>query len=243
MSPVVHQSMCSILAARVEVSETTIAVETSRQDRPLAVLRDLTCNRRIDTLFSLPDRSHTTRWRNLPDDHLGKPGRTKRTRESIGQEIMQEGWYGEDYLILYDESESSAASERYGLATSLPGFELLGLLRWDDFIVRDASGAIYTVPTVPLDQEFLEPSRLSFDVTRLMAHPRFTGKIKWYKQPVAFGGNPWEPENLSWISHDEHARVVRLWNDRYRERHGRSRRGQGIFWRVIPKLSVWLQRT
>jgi hypothetical protein len=69
---------------------------------------------------------------------------------------VQEGWYGEDYLILYDGPESTAASERYGVAQSLPHYRLVGLSGWDDFIVKDPSGALFTVPTVPLDTDFLE---------------------------------------------------------------------------------------
>ena len=70
---------------------------------------------------------------------------------------MREGWHGENHLILYDESETSAASESYNIAGSLPGFAILGLCGWDDFIVRDLSGAVFTVPTVPLDREHLKP--------------------------------------------------------------------------------------
>jgi hypothetical protein len=33
---------------------------------------------------------------------------------------MREGWHGEDYLILFDESELTAASNRYEMARLLP---------------------------------------------------------------------------------------------------------------------------
>ncbi len=64
---------------------------------------------------------------------------------------MLEGWHGDDYLILFDESEVAAASDRYEVLRLLPGFKVLGLRSWDDFIVRNASGQIYSVPTLPLD--------------------------------------------------------------------------------------------
>jgi hypothetical protein len=49
---------------------------------------------------------------------------------------MHEGWLGEDYVVLFDESEVAAASERYGAWRLLPGFTVLGLRSWDDFIVH-----------------------------------------------------------------------------------------------------------
>ena len=124
---------------------------------------------------------------------------------------MLEGWHGENYLILYDESETSAASESYNIAGPLPGFAILGLCGWDDFIVRDLSGAAFTVPTVPLDREYLEPFDLPLAGAQLEPDPRFTGKIKWYIQPVVFGGDPSKDENMTWVSHHDHAQVVRWW--------------------------------
>jgi hypothetical protein len=53
---------------------------------------------------------------------------------------MREGWYGEEYLVLFDASEVSEASVRYDIASSLPGYEVLGLRGWDDLIVRDTAG-------------------------------------------------------------------------------------------------------
>jgi hypothetical protein len=45
---------------------------------------------------------------------------------------MREGWHGD--LILFDESEAVAASDRYELLRLLPGFNVLGLRSGDDFI-------------------------------------------------------------------------------------------------------------
>lgn len=70
---------------------------------------------------------------------------------------MREGWYGDNYLILFDESEVPSASERYAISTSLPGYQVLGLSGWDDFIVRSAAGQTYSVPTVPVDERYLTP--------------------------------------------------------------------------------------
>jgi len=45
---------------------------------------------------------------------------------------------------------------------------------------------------------------------------RFSGKIKWYVKPIVFGGDAGVGENLVWVSHEEHAQLVKFWNDKYR---------------------------
>ena len=37
---------------------------------------------------------------------------------------MQEGWCGGDHLILFDESEVAAVSERYAISALLPGYQI-----------------------------------------------------------------------------------------------------------------------
>ena len=69
---------------------------------------------------------------------------------------MIEGWYGDDYLIFFEESELSSAETRYNFTTLLPGFQIVGLRGWNDFIVRDSAGHTYSVPTVPIDKRYLE---------------------------------------------------------------------------------------
>ncbi len=138
------------------------------------------------------------------------------------RKFMREGWHGKDYLILYDESESSAASDGCRIAQSLPGFEILGLCGWDDFIVQDPNGAIFTIPTVPLDRELLEPFEVPLDGIRFEPDSRFTDKIKWYLKPIVFGGDPSSGENMIWICHEEHAQLVLWWNDLYFKLKGPS---------------------
>jgi hypothetical protein len=88
-----------------------------------------------------------------------------------------EGWHGDDYLILFDESEVAAASDRYEVLRLLCGFKVLGLRSWDDFIVRNVSGQIYSVPTLPLDARDLTPLSLPDGATTLNPDTRFSGKI------------------------------------------------------------------
>jgi hypothetical protein len=58
---------------------------------------------------------------------------------------MREGWHGDDYLVLFDESEVAAASARYEVSRFLPGFKVLGLLSWRNHS-RSLSGPIREAP-------------------------------------------------------------------------------------------------
>jgi hypothetical protein len=129
---------------------------------------------------------------------------------------MKEGWAGDVYLILFDEAEVANLSELYGFSEMLPGYRVLGLRGWDDFIVQDSERRTCFIPTVPLDLKYLTPA--ATPVRRENLHPdaRFRGRIKWYVKPIAFGGDPGLAENLKWISLEEHARLVRWWNNLYR---------------------------
>lgn len=129
---------------------------------------------------------------------------------------MMEGWQGDDYLILFDEEESRSATGRYRLEDSLPGFWIVGLRGWDDFIVLDGEGNTHTVPTVPLDRKYLEAFSLPASMS-LRSDARFTGKIKWYVKPLIFGGDPQANENLAWLTHEQHAELVVWWNATYRK--------------------------
>jgi hypothetical protein len=48
----------------------------------------------------------------------------------------------------------------YAIAQCLPGYEVIGLRGWDDFIVRNSVGEAYSVPTVPIVPEHLSPFSL-----------------------------------------------------------------------------------
>ncbi len=129
---------------------------------------------------------------------------------------MIEGWHGENYLILFDEAEVASASDRYAISQCLPGYEVIGLRGWDNFIVRNSVGEAYSVPTVPVVPEHLWPFSLPAETSGLRADERFSGKIKWYAKPIVFGGDPSLGENVIWVSHEEHTQLVRYWNTLYR---------------------------
>jgi hypothetical protein len=121
---------------------------------------------------------------------------------------VRQGWYGDDYLILFNDSEASAASDSYAISQVLPGFKVIGLRGWDDFILQDSNGATFSVPTVPAIPAHLSPYALPPAGSTLAPDDRFQNKIKWYVQPVVFGGDPQLGANIVWISHDEHAQLA-----------------------------------
>jgi hypothetical protein len=125
---------------------------------------------------------------------------------------MTEGWYGDEHLILFDGAEVAAASERYAISQFLPNYRIIGLRGWNYFILQDSGGRIYSVASVPIVAAHLSPYALPSAGSRLMPDDRFTGKIKWYVTPTVFGGDPKLGENVIWVSHEQHAQLVRWWN-------------------------------
>jgi hypothetical protein len=129
---------------------------------------------------------------------------------------MTEGWFGDDYLILF-EDRASGLDRAYGLSDALPGYRLVGLRGWDDFLVEDSTGACFTVPTVPIVQEHLAP----FTIPKISAKPepdaKVRGRIKWYVKPIALGGDPQLPDNIAWITLEQHTELVTWWNRKYHE--------------------------
>jgi hypothetical protein len=134
---------------------------------------------------------------------------------------MREGWYNDDYLILFEEAELAAASDRYQIS-QLSGYQIVGFRSWDDLIVRDAAGHTYSIPTVGTDLLHLEPFVPANGEAVLKSDDRFTGKIKWYIKPILFGGSPRLGENVTWVSHEEHAPLVKWWNDQYHQLKARK---------------------
>jgi len=128
---------------------------------------------------------------------------------------MNEGWQNDDYLIVLTQDESIAAMEAYRFEHYLPGHTLLGLRNWNDFIVINACGVMFTVPTLPLDASCATPYALAQQIT-LEPDARFTGKIKWYLKPLVFGGDPTDKAYTVWITLEQHAELVIWWNEQYK---------------------------
>ena len=117
---------------------------------------------------------------------------------------MREGWSGEDHLIIFRNRRLTPVSERYAVPALLPGYRILGLRGWDDFVVQDAANRSYSIPTVPLDLQYLSPFNIPPNVM-FRKDECFVGKIKWYINPIVFGGDPKAEDNITWVSHEQHA--------------------------------------
>lgn len=131
---------------------------------------------------------------------------------------MKDGWQNDDHFILFEsQEEAMAATARYGLSEYLPGYFVVGLKGWDDFILCDTSGKYFTVPTVPLSKEEIRPYSFPVEALKLKSDERFANKIKWYIKPIVFSGSPTEDGNMAWITHEQHAQAVRFWNKTYFE--------------------------
>jgi hypothetical protein len=128
---------------------------------------------------------------------------------------MTEGWFNDEYLVIFSQSEGVSLSSKYKFADSLPGYTLVGLRGWDDFIVINPAGVMCSIPTVPLSEtsktEFAIPNNLSLE-----DDIRFTGKIKWYLKPIVFGGDPQDKQNLTWVTLEQHVELVVWWNNQYK---------------------------
>lgn len=131
---------------------------------------------------------------------------------------MKEGWCKERYFILFNDSdESLAATQRYCIPDFFPNLYVVGLLGWDDFILCSSTGEYSTVPTIPLVPEFLAPFEFPMESMRLEIDPRYEKRIKWYVKPLVFGGSPIDESNIVWVTHKEHAILVKWWNELYRK--------------------------
>ena len=129
---------------------------------------------------------------------------------------MKEGWHGDDYWILCeDQQESLRLTALYGVTAYLPDHFIIGLKSWDDFILCDRAGHYFTIPTVPVDPERLSPFSFSAETLRLQTDGAHEGKMRWFVKPICFGGDSLAPDNVRWLSLDEHVQIVKWWNQLY----------------------------
>tara|TARA_B100000941_G_scaffold76825_1_gene52385 strand:- start:162 stop:578 length:417 start_codon:yes stop_codon:yes gene_type:complete len=130
---------------------------------------------------------------------------------------MKEGWHENTYLILFEAEEIRQRGLDYKIEQHLPGHSLLGMCSWDNFIVReDASGKLFLVPTLPIKPENLVPWLDKLPDSESLEHDdEVFKKVKWYLDPVIFGGNPEPGDNMVWITHKDHVDAVNYWNHIY----------------------------
>ena len=141
--------------------------------------------------------------------------------EDVVSKHYNEGWHNKDYLILFPDEEIEGISNKYCIDQYLPGYIVLGLWDWDEFIVRDKWGYTYIVPTVPMDRQFLKRVQLPKPL-KLQADTNVGGKIRWIAKPLFFGGDPNKRGNLSWVTHEQHQQLVVWWNKQYHSLNSES---------------------
>jgi len=128
---------------------------------------------------------------------------------------MVEGWFKDEYLILFERGEVPTASERYFIERWLPGYEVIGLRSWDDLLIRNSAGQVFSAPCVPLSADYMSPVATLPRADALSSDTRHSGQIKWYVQPLVFAGSPTDSSNVQWVSHEHHGQLVVWWNERY----------------------------
>lgn len=134
---------------------------------------------------------------------------------------MTSGWHSDEHLILFeDPSEAIEMAQRYEIQERLPGYTLIGLRGWDDFILLSSEGQFHLAPTVPLHADKLSAWTMPDDFSSLEADPATESKIKWYITPLVFGGSPVDESNIAWVTPDQHVDLVRWWNNKYDEVKG-----------------------
>lgn len=85
---------------------------------------------------------------------------------------MREGWCNKDYWALCeDQREAEHLTAIYGLAEYLPGYFIVGLKSWDEFILADCEGQYFLVPTVPLERAGVASFRFPAESLRLELSP------------------------------------------------------------------------
>lgn len=128
---------------------------------------------------------------------------------------MTEGWIDNVYIAMYEPGEAESFERACKFDSLLPGYSVVGLRGWQDFIVTDSTGSAFIVPTVPLEAEYLEPFEIPV-AGKLTPDNRLAGKVRWLVKPLAFGGSPDQHDNVTWISHQQHAELIGWWNNQYR---------------------------
>ena len=78
----------------------------------------------------------------------------------------------------------------------LPGFSVLGLRGWQDFIVQDQAGATFTILSVPLDTRYIAPFNLP-EPFKLQPDAQLVGRVKWLVKPLVFDASPEAEDNVS----------------------------------------------
>lgn len=128
-----------------------------------------------------------------------------------------EGWLSKNYYILFSDSEKELYKEKHHLGKYLPEYEFFGLFNWDNFIVNVPNKYYAIVPIIPLLPKYVTKFSYKNRSILLTQDPSLKGKMRWYKTPLVYGGDPKDEGNIAWIGIEEHAKLIETWNKKYSE--------------------------
>ena len=100
---------------------------------------------------------------------------------------MREGWLDDEYLILFEERSASFEKD-YGFSYLLPGFRLIGIHGWDEFLVEDKGRNLFTVPTVPLLRKHLAPFKFEKSLETSSPMIRFVERLSGMSRRLFLAG-------------------------------------------------------
>jgi hypothetical protein len=130
--------------------------------------------------------------------------------------MITEGWSGADYYTFFDVDDHLLMTSEYGVDRLLPGYTVVGLIGWDDFLLC-LDNKYFTCPTVPIQIQHVTRLSLRQLPTVLSSDDRLAGQCKWYITPLVFGGDPKDDSNICWVDYKHHRELVRWWNAKYKE--------------------------
>ena len=128
-----------------------------------------------------------------------------------------EGWLSKNYYILFSQTEKDLYWDKHNLKQYLPNYDVFGLFNWDYFMINQSNKLYAIIPTVPLLDKYITKFIYKNRSMLLTQDPTIKGKVKWYKNPLVFGGNPNDKENTVMVKIEKHAELVEYWNRKYVE--------------------------
>jgi SMI1/KNR4 family protein SUKH-1 len=142
-----------------------------------------------------------------------------------------EGFIGQVYFRLYSTEELLSLNRAYHVSRFTPGLVIFGSTGEGEayaFDTRQTPAGLVKVPFIPLDFEFAEFIGNDFSVFLLtlaeadhgaeaLGQPQIdmsaVGKEAHQRAPLAFGGDPVDPQNTVLVPSEPHAQICTFWND------------------------------
>lgn len=135
--------------------------------------------------------------------------------------VACEGWFDEQYFILFSPDEYEKAGSLYRLSEEIGPALVVGMRGWDDLLIRGADGESFSVPMLPMSQSLIARCSISGHED-LEPDPGVEGRYRWYVKPLLFGGDPACSSNITWVDQKQHRDLVLWWNQKYLELRGET---------------------